>query len=597
MLRINSKIKILIRIMFCTFVILFFALNKQVSANSIKSIDMDVYIESTGDATVTEIWKANLTEGTEGYRPYKNLGDSKISNFRVVDETGKEYETLSNWNTSASFKTKSYKSGLHYISNGVELCWGISSYGNRTYTLKYKISNFVTQYTDTQGIYFNLLNLDQYVSNAKITIHSEYPFSLDNARIWAFGNDGKINFVDGNIVLESGGDLASSQYMVALVRFESNLFNINNKSSKSFDDIFNSAMSDVTDSNESINFSLMFILIIFNPLSWILIFYFLGKFKGKTWLYGSGKHSSSLDFGTVGKTLPPDDEIEYWREVPCNKDLERAYWVAHKYNVIPTNTLETGIIGAILLKWIKDGQITVSKTKKGLFSFKDNNYAIDLKNMINADNKIENSLLEMLKSAAKENNILEAKEFEKWCKKNYLQIDRWFIEFLGNEQEELENQGLITSTTEETNGMFGRKRTIIVKKVSPELLNDAIHLIGLKKFLLDYSLMPEKEYFEVHIWEDYLIFAQLLGIADKVEEQFSKIYPKFNEESVLNMELTTIAIRGMIDIGFKGAEEGRYKATMRSNDYSGSSRDSGGGGSSYSSGGSSSGGSSGGGFR
>ena len=115
-------------------------------------------------------------------------------------------------------------------------------------------------------------------------------------------------------------------------------------------------------------------------------------------------------------------------------------------------------------------------------------------------------------------------------------------------------------------------------------------------------MMPEREYFEVHIWEEYLIYAQLLGIADKVEEQFSKLYPKFNEQTRLNTEITTVAIRNMAYLGYKGYEAGRHLASMRSSsssshDYSGSSRDSGGGGSSYSSGGSSSGGSSGGGFR
>ena len=41
-------------------------------------------------------------------------------------------------------------------------------------------------------------------------------------------------FENGNIVLDSGGSLSSSQYMVALVRFESNLFNTTNKSNSSF---------------------------------------------------------------------------------------------------------------------------------------------------------------------------------------------------------------------------------------------------------------------------------------------------------------------------------------------------------------------------
>ena len=42
--------------------------------------------------------------------------------------------TSSIWNTSESFENKSNKCGIVNKSNGVELCWGISKYGNRTYT-------------------------------------------------------------------------------------------------------------------------------------------------------------------------------------------------------------------------------------------------------------------------------------------------------------------------------------------------------------------------------------------------------------------------------------------------------------------------------
>ena len=607
----NKSIK---KIIFSLFILIsFFLTTTEVSANSVSKIEMDVYIDSYGNAKITEVWNAYLSQGTEGYRPYTNLGNSSISNFIISDDSGRIYESLSSWNVNASFDNKAYKSGLHYISNGVELCWGISNYGNRTYTLKYDISNFVTQYTDTQGIYFNFLNLDQSVDNAKIIIHSDIPFSLDNSRIWAFGNNGSINFEDGKIVLESGGFLSKSQYMVGLVRFETNLFNTSNSSSKSFDDVYDSAMSDVSkDELEYTDYRFLdyfklfwkfIIMLIFNVLLnpiilFTIVYMVLKKKKGSEWIWGSRKHSGYLDFGPGGKNIPSDDKIEYWREIPCNKDLERAYWVSYQYNVVSINTLRKGIIGAILLKWIKEEKITVSKTRKGLFSFKDNNYAIDFSKSIYCENKIENDLLEMLKRASGMNRILEAKEFEKWCKKNYSKIDSWFSTFIYNEQVELENQQLITSRVEETTGMFGKTKNITAKVVSPVLLNDAIHLKGLKKFLLDFSIMPEREYFEVHIWEEYLIFAQLLGIADKVEEQFSKLYPNFSQVSKLDIDMTTIAIRRMVDIGYKGIEAGKHRAaSSSSHDYSGSSRSSGGGGSSYHSGGSSAGGSSGGGFR
>ena len=93
----------------------------------------------------------------------------------------------------------------------------------------------------------------------------------------------------------------------------------------------------------------------------------------------------------------------------------------------------------------------------------------------------------------------------------------------------------------------------------------------------------------------YLIFANLLGIADKVSEQFSKIYPKFNEEASFDIDMSTTIAINIANTSFRGYDRG--VAAARARDYSGGSSWSGGGGSSFSSGGSSSGGSSGGGFR
>lgn len=38
--------------------------------------------------------------------------------------------------------------------------------------------------------------------------------------------------------------------------------------------------------------------------------------------------------------------------------------------------------------------------------------------------------------------------------------------------------------------------------------------------------MKDKEPIEVHLWQDYLIFAQMFGIAKKVAKQFKDFYPE-----------------------------------------------------------------------
>lgn len=584
----------------------FFLFIPQVKANSIKNIDMDVFVEKNGDASVTETWKATSNEGTEIYRGYATKSYS-ISNFTVSDDLGRNYEFLSDWDISGSFSDKAYKNGINYNDDGIELCWGISQYGNRTYTLKYNISNLVKQYTDNQGIYFNFLSSIKAVDSVKITIHSDEPFSLDNAKIWDFGNNGEINFKDGKIVL-TAKNLTESQYIVGLVRFEHNIFNISNITSESFDDVYDSAMSDVKDIEKPFEIKDIFLLLVaaifFNPILWIvLLMIFINKFNKKSeklteFILGSRKRSGDLDFGLDGNVLPED--VNYYREIPSNKDLERAYWVCLKYSVIPEEKVKQGIIGAILLKWIKNGYITVLKMEKGILSFKDNNYAIDLTKITNVDNEIENGLLKILITAAGPNKILEAKEFKKWSKKNYSEVSSWFSSIDDQVELNLEKEGLITLTQETTQGMFGTSKNITIKNVNPKLKEEAIQLKGLKKFLLDFSIMPEREYFEVKTWEEYLILAQLMGIADKVAEQFSKIYPNFNQESLLNSDFATSAAINIADFGYAGMVRGYEIANSRSSedhDYSGSSRSSGSGGSSYSSGGSSAEGSSGGGFR
>lgn len=89
----NKAIK---KMIFSFFILIsFFLTTTEVSANSVSKIEMDVYIDSNGNAKITEVWAAYLSQCTDGYRPYTNLGNSTISNFSVSDDSGRNYESLS----------------------------------------------------------------------------------------------------------------------------------------------------------------------------------------------------------------------------------------------------------------------------------------------------------------------------------------------------------------------------------------------------------------------------------------------------------------------------------------------------------------------
>ena len=85
-------------------------------SNSIERIDMDVSIDATGTAHIKEVWQASVSQGTEGYRPYGNLGVCEITGFSVSDDLGNHYELLDHWYTNTSFTNKAGKCGI--VDNG-----------------------------------------------------------------------------------------------------------------------------------------------------------------------------------------------------------------------------------------------------------------------------------------------------------------------------------------------------------------------------------------------------------------------------------------------------------------------------------------------
>ena len=196
------------------FAIILFSLGKCVEANSIQKISMDIYIKENGDAQVTEVWNCNVSQGTVVYHPYYNLGNSTITDLSVTEGSTK-YTTLSKWNTSGNLSSKANKCGINKISNGVEICWGISKYGSHTYTVKYTITNFVSELTDSQMIYWTLIPYDfsNSIGNVYIKIRTNFNIA-DTTDVWGYGNYGGTAYVyNGYIEMQSDGRLSTNEYM------------------------------------------------------------------------------------------------------------------------------------------------------------------------------------------------------------------------------------------------------------------------------------------------------------------------------------------------------------------------------------------------
>ena len=74
--------------------------------NKVHDVDITVNLATDGSAQVREVWDMTLSRGTEVYLGRENLGDIKILDLTVSDETGETYITDRSWDTERSFERK-----------------------------------------------------------------------------------------------------------------------------------------------------------------------------------------------------------------------------------------------------------------------------------------------------------------------------------------------------------------------------------------------------------------------------------------------------------------------------------------------------------
>ena len=71
---------------------------------------------------------------------------------------------------------------------------------------------------------------------------------------------------------------------------------------------------------------------------------------------------------------------------------------------------------------------------------------------------------------------------------------------------------------------------------------DTIQMLGLKKFLTDFTLIDEREIQEVMLWKDYVVWATLFGCASTVVKQMQKINPEYFKMDQIASQLAYSAV-------------------------------------------------------
>ena len=469
-----------------------------VQANEMRSIDMNVFIDENGNANVTETWQYYSDSGTECYHSYKNLGNSKIKNLIVSDDV-MTYEILDGWDVNGSFDDKKYKCGINNTSDGIEICWGISEYGNKDYVVNYVITNFVSELNDSQMAYWELIPQGTAPQEASITIWSELDYE-DTLPVWGYGNYGGFCYVaDGKIEMKSDGALDDDEYMTILVKFSNGMFNCVEKIDENFEYYYDLSVENAEKYQEDD---------VTGTLA-VIIFFMITVF---TFILSIAVISMQENVKVEKSAIKSMKSAPLYRDIPCNGNVERAFYISALYKLTKK---DADLFGALLLKWLKMDLISIQPDLRG------KKKAIVLKNTGDSndfDSQKEKEIYNMMKVASKD-DVLSQGEFEKWCNKNYNKIFKWLENVKKEEIDELVKEGKITKLKKNK------------YQAESTLTKDAMELAGLKNFLKEYTLIKERTPIEVKMFEEYLIYAQIFGIAKEVQKAFKDLYPDIVAES------------------------------------------------------------------
>ena len=538
---------------------LLFLIPVSVKADHLYNVDMKINIDKEGVASVTETWDVKADSGSEWYKAYYNLDDIKISNFQVsMDGNPLKYKE---WNVDEGLNQKKGYYGINYTNDGVELCFGKYDMKRHKFTMTYNISNFVFNTEDSQVTYFTLLP-DATLDHFEINISSYYSFP-DTLDIWGYGYKGYAYVKDGKITMTSEDGL-SNEYVVLLVKWPKETF-LTSKTYSQFS-TFDSVLEKADEGSYEHDYSNYGYN---NSFDWTELLYFL--FYGLVFLVpmiiGIVKAVNS-GYGYKDNKQIDKKDVPMFRDIPCNKDIYYANALIFLNNF---GYKQSNILGAIILKWVKENKIKFIKPKEGLFNSKTG--SIDLNSTVSFDNPNEEELFSLMRAASGD-GILEAKELEKWCRKHYSKFLNLLDKLKDNEISNLKSAGHIYKRT--------NKEECKKKDVMDDLIyKDSTELYGLKKFLDEFSRIDTREVLEVHIWDEYLMFAYLFGIADKVAKQLKNLYPDslhFDDDRYFDYN-TMIFIDNISTRSVSAATSARSAAESYSGGGGGFSSGGGGGGS------------------
>lgn len=465
---------------------------------NISRVDVNVLIDENGETTFSEKWVVEKQNISYLERRFSDTGDVTISDISVISNRGIEIKKTDKWNRNIP--------NTFYLNEDQDKSKLFVSIDGEAdiYIITYKVKGFIVNFDDVQGIewYFLSRNGNQNIELFTAHIMSKInQFDETNTALYVVGgNNLEASFVDGEIYLHAKN--VRNNYPIKLMT-TFNGINFENaiKKNMSFEERYQHERNSTNITAELINLvsNEIFIVIISIFGIIILLLVIRNVFKSLK------KHDEYYGIEVYDKNAYEKiANADYYDATPCNGDLYKIAFIAGYFKLLKNRS---NLIGAIILKWDFENYVEIVPNPDNPF--------IKIKTGQYFESSLDYDLYNILSSAATQGNLSGSK-LTRYAQDHYLRVMAWF------------NLGHHDTINNELNREH-IKRVKKLKKyeyvLQESIVDDAVKLAGLKKYLLHFNQVPRQTQLTNEGYKYLLILAELFGIGEQVSKEILRKNP------------------------------------------------------------------------
>jgi len=461
-------------------------------ASEITSIDVEVELQPDGSAHITEIWTtSNVQEGTQLSRTMSLPDTMHVHSLTAGDINNPNFEIVANWSDFTTFEERANRASLTATTDGYEIWWGLTSYGDNIYVITYIIDGLIEEFSNASGLYHYFIptGISPTPRNVSLTLTaSHFDITEENAAFELLGMHGELNIhANGAVIVQSAGRFRNNDGLRLLASFDQELF------------------SPPVVHPHALDFA--------NYLptgGWIILAWIGVLLTGTFTLFATFIQAFSRTKLTDGTKIryPKKRDIQVQYTPPMNLSLAGLNYLANtpRSSVHFASSSAWGAFSAYIQKWAGNGIVEIKKDGK--------HSNIYFNESFESLETIEELLYNHLAKFINENNMISSSEKKKWEEIGKF-IHGGFQEVVHQTGEnELLSLGIL--------GVDSKGKT----RYTPTGYQTLTHFWGLSKFLTD----GDTDAYTDHLKQDHLIIATLLGLEKPLKKYYNTVGTSMDDD-------------------------------------------------------------------